>query len=167
MSPRWTVSLAAVVFAALASVLAPSVQAGSPDDYTTGGGHRAAGGGKGTTFAFSAHNGPNGPSGEYTRSGSNGALRITAAITCLQVTGNHALFGGVIRHSNDPAFPAGTTVALAVEDNGNPVGGVSPDRVSFTDFTMAAPPLDCSDELFLFALLQPVADGNVLVHDAP
>jgi hypothetical protein len=167
MSRRRTVSLAVVVFAALASVLAPSVRAGGPYDYTTGGGHRATGGTKGATFAFSAHNGPGGPSGEYTRSGSNGSIRITAAITCLQVTGNRALLGGVIRRSNDPSFPAGTTVALAVEDNGNPAGGVSPDRVSFTDFTGAPPPINCSDEAFLFALLQPVADGNVGVYDAP
>src|SRR4051794_26628388 len=81
MSRRRTVSMAVVVLAALASGLAPSVRAGSSYDYTTGGGHRDSGGLKGPTFAFSAHNGPQGPSGEYTRSGSNGSLRFTADIT--------------------------------------------------------------------------------------
>ena len=75
------------------------------------GGEFAAGGGQavsltpGTTFlvfAFSAHNGPQGPSGHVTLEWPESGEQILAKVTCLEVTGNTATITAEINKHENP-----------------------------------------------------------------
>src|SRR5438128_2341829 len=114
-----------VVVAALAAV-GVGYAATSPDglprhDSVFGGGHFAFGTGR--SFSLTASEG--------TGTLNYGVARIRAEITCLTVTGNTAVVGGVIRDSTDESF-VGDPVLMYFVDNGPPnrtdVGGdtVSP-----------------------------------------
>jgi hypothetical protein len=84
-------------------------------------------------------------------------------ITCLQVVGNRASFGGSVRKSSDPVFNDEFDVAFfTVFDNGEPGGGN--DTISEVFFDNVLEPSACQ---FLGAddLPQiPIETGNVLVR---
>jgi hypothetical protein len=156
---------------ALFIVALPSIAAGaSPNDSATGSGRVADIFGTNADFSFSAHSGPAGEDAEgnlnlrstvgYTEQ--NG----TASVTCLLVDGNQAIMIGEWK-SDDPAdWPFGPDFpfsVLIVEDNGQP-SGETPDRGIAFGITGFA---DCA---FWLAIaggdVQPLEQGNVVVHDA-
>jgi hypothetical protein len=120
-------------------------------------------------IAFSATNGPSGTTGEFTShrqlapgSGPAPVFSFTGDVTCLRVDGNRAVIGGVIRHSFF-AENEGKQFFVAVEDNGNPASGASPDRVSAYGLGDDVAGLTCDDVTDLYATLAPVESGNIRV----
>jgi hypothetical protein len=149
--------------------------AGGPYDSVTGAGWRGPPFPSGATilrhFEVSAHDGPDGVTGQFSEewahpnSLSGNAANLRGDVKCLVVTGNEAVVGGVITSSDDPAG-VGTGFAIGFRDNVSP----TPDEVTLTDlellpFQTAA---DCAAASFLlFALsVEPFARGNVVVYGA-
>jgi hypothetical protein len=140
-------------------------------DQATGSGERPAAGGFGPrSVAFSAHNGPNGPSGHIRFHGGGPAPEFndsSSHVTCLLVDGNRAVIGGVMDRAAIEER-VGWTVMFAVEDNGNPSGAI-PDRlsVSLVDPAEVLDPEDCTAGTALYTTLVPITSGNFEVDDAP
>jgi hypothetical protein len=117
--------------------------------------------------AFSAHNGPDGITGEFTSirplpGGPGAGVTFTGEVTCLRIDGNRAVIGGIIRHS-PLAAEEGTMFFAAVEDNGDPASGAPPDRVSAYDTGVPIGLETCSSATGLYTTLAPVTSGNVTV----
>lgn len=170
--------LQALLAVAAASAVALLAAAGGASDARSSGGpyQSAVGGAERTAdafaerhVAFSAHNGPNGTSGEFTShrqlapgAGPGPVVTFTGNVTCLRIDGNRAVIGGIIRHSLFAANE-GTMFFAAVEDNGNPASGAPPDRVSA--YFVGVPPgvETCDSATSLYGSLAPVESGNVQV----
>jgi hypothetical protein len=117
-----------------------------------------------THFAVSAKDGPQGIFGTYrSQNPDNAALNFTGDVTCLNISGDHALVGGIVTRGGDLG-QAGTGFAVGFIDNPSPI----PDTVTLTDIFIPVP-VDCQEEAFLFtdAPVLPFVRGNVEVNDAP
>jgi hypothetical protein len=167
----------ALMAAVAAAAFTPLAGASGSYDYVVGGGERATQSGETLNhFAVSAHDGPNGVTGNYhVEAAGPGASSFDVDVKCTYMDGNQALIGGVITHQVNRPGLDGVGFAVAFQDNGNPAGGGTPDRVSFNDFFLEpgrTPPMtqaDCAAEaatVFLDAF-QPMAAGDVEVFDAP
>jgi hypothetical protein len=84
-------------------------------------------------------------------------------ITCLQVVGNRASFGGTVRKSSDPAFNDEFDAAFfTVYDNGEPGTGV--DTISSVFFDNVVGPETCQFIGPNDFLQMPIEAGNVQVR---
>jgi hypothetical protein len=166
----------ALIAAVAAAAFSPLAGASGSYDYVVGGGERATQSGETVNhFAVSAHDGPNGVSGNYHVERAGGGSSFDVDVKCTYVAGNRALIGGVITHEVNRPGLDGVGFAVAFEDNGQPQDGITPDHVSFFDFFVEpgrTPPMtqaDCAAEAAtgLLDTFQPMAAGNVEVFDAP
>jgi hypothetical protein len=113
------------------------------------------------TYSFSAIQGPNGVSGQMTLDSRGQNVNLQGDVTCLTITGNEAIIGGIITHvtpNSDPSWFSlvGTQFVLRVVDNGE--GANDPiDLVS--DVINGA---DCS--LGPILPLVPIEAGNINVN---
>jgi hypothetical protein len=82
---------------------------------------------------------------------------IRGTVTCLNVNGNRAVFGGVVEQSRLPTVPEGRGVLIEVQDNGEPNEA---DRAD--GFILFVPPTSCPVSVFTNLTSQ----GNFVVHDA-
>ena len=144
---------------ALAGVLAltlTSTAAASPGDQLTGGGISSFP--NGTSFGFTAHDGPQGASGHATFK--NKAVAPPQAdrkghVICLNVSGNRAVFA-----VEDPdERPGGGTLIkqFYVEDNGTGGAKAPKDELTETDYDGCA---NANDRQAL-----PITHGNIEVRD--
>ena len=133
----------------LAALAVAHLAAASPGDSTHGHGTFTAGGSVTTYFVFDAKETGSGVTGRARFFDSGIDLDIT--VTCLTVSGNTAILGGV--DSDDGT----TTYAFKVTDNG---GGATADRITLPQVNQT-----CStfSTLSSFAL----TSGDVEVHDLP
>lgn len=118
-------------------------------------------------FAFSVHSGPQGeePKGQVhfhdnTTKDGTPKRRFQGDVTCLRVSGNRATF--VVDFSKLKNRSGDGTV-VTVEDNGNPAGQASLDRIGLSDFN-GQPPL-CPDPA-LSPANGVVTRGDIDVRDA-
>jgi hypothetical protein len=146
-----------VAACALALTLACAAPAGavSPYDFAAGGGRTAAG----DQFGFSAHDGPNGPSGYVTYS--TATLAVSGVVTCVNAGGGRlAAIGIVIENSSDPVL-VGQGFLLYVEDR-DAVDSAAPDRIAYA-FGDAIDARRCA----MRRPTQSVVQGNIVVEDSP
>ena len=80
-------------------------------------------------------------------------------ITCLNVVGNTATFGGTVKRTNDPGLE-GATVFFVVQDNGEP--GKGTDKISFALFSGVNDPSQCAQ----VTLADVEANGGFLTIDS-
>ena len=159
----------ATVVAAALTPLAGAV--GSP--HVVGAGTRADASGQGINhFAVQVSEGENGVSGVFNLHGDgNPSATFRVDVKCDYIAGNVAVIGGVILVAPDPTF-IGHGYAVGFEDNGDPQGGATPDRVTNHDFFVEpgrTPPLtqaDCAAEAASGNLSDwhPMASGNLQIH---
>lgn len=147
-----------LLLAASGLALAAPVQAANSYEVVTGGGITSFM--TGTSFGFTAHNGPHGPSGHATLKNKNLAPELQERkghVYCLRVEGNRAIFG--IEDRNDD----GTTTRrqFFVEDNGNPSKGQSVDRIGGAD----DPNCEADPRTYTPTGLV-ISNGNIQVRDA-
>jgi hypothetical protein len=95
----------------------------------------------------------------------HGPYRLHVDITCMHVVGNIAVFGGTVRHTNDPGLV--DAVFFSVQDNGEPGEGV--DRISRVFFwdddpTTTGDPQACLLTGPLDFPLEPIDKGNIQVR---
>lgn len=107
---------------------------------------------------WSAHDGPNGPSGavRLTFEGGVPSRDLRGKVTCVEVDGNIARVAAVL---SEP-FEGQTHVMLQIVDRGNPVNGMSFDQ-DFVGFTNSPPPT-CFDAGVWFGGR---TTGNAIVRD--
>ena len=149
---RTTVAAGAI---ALALVCAAPAAAESPYDFAAGGGETAAG----DQFAFSAHDGPTGPSGYVTYS--TATFDVSGAVTCINAGGGRlATIGIVVENSSDPAL-VGQGFLLYVEDR-DAVDSAAPDRISYAFGDRLA-----ARRCALRRPTETVVLGNIVVEDSP
>ena len=149
----------------IGAVVVPGVSIGSsggPYDSVSGSGWRgtvAHPTAPVTHLAVSAHDGPQGVSGTFVSiNPANALLNFDGDVTCLLVSGNQAIVGGV----ETTGALAGTGFAVGFIDNPSP----TPDQATFSDVGLGTP-VDCAAEAFLFTLETfDLARGNVTVNDA-
>jgi hypothetical protein len=112
---------------------------------------------------FAAQSGPNGEDahGEFTFMVLDrfGFPDTTIDVTCLVVFGNTAMIGGIVRQGTGVA--PGEGFLIPVQDNGDPINGISPDLIGPQAFPPA--PLPCPP--FPTQPLFPLEEGNIVVHD--
>jgi hypothetical protein len=141
---------------ALAATLAltlTSTAAASPGDQVTGGGISSFG----TTFGFTAHDGPNGPSGHATFKNKSQAppqADRKGHVICLTVDGNRAVFA--VEEFNEATQTTGIK-QFFVEDNGT--GGSSSPKDQLTETIYDG--CDDADDRTAF----PITNGNIEVRD--
>jgi hypothetical protein len=162
----------ATVVAAALTPLAGAV--GSPQ--VVGAGARADDSGQGINhFAVQVSERESGVSGFFTfHPDSDPSATFRVDVKCDYIAGNVAVIGGVILDAGDPTF-IGHGYAVGFEDNGDPQGGATPDRVTNHDVFVEpgrTPPLtqaDCATEAASGNLpnWHPMASGNVQINDAP
>jgi hypothetical protein len=114
-------------------------------------------------FEVSGQNGPGGVSGSFTsHNPTNALLDFRGDVTCLLVSGDHALVGGVTT-AGGAAGQIGTGFAIGFVDTASP----APDLVTFSDVALGMP-VDCvAEAAVLFGLPTfTVLRGNVAVNDA-
>ena len=114
-------------------------------------------------FILSAHNGPQGPNGQYTATYGKGKSSIgyKGTVTCINVVGNNAKVGILITESTHPEAVVGTYEILRVTDYGLPSDDGQRDALSPGVFTST--PADCSTPV---ADTSPTYSGNFTVNDA-
>jgi hypothetical protein len=117
------------------------------------------------TFGFSAVQGSDGSAtGQMEIQARQFGNTIHIDVNCLNVVGNVALISGTITQHTDPA-EIGTTVGLAVEDNGEGGANAPPDR---TTLLFGFPPGTPACMLFGPAdaapFLMPIEGGNIEVR---
>ena len=140
---------------ALALACAAPAGAESPYDFAAGGGGPAAG----DQFGFSAHDGPNGPSGYVTYR--TATFDVSGAVTCINAGGGRlAAIGIVVENSTDPAL-VGQGFLLSVEDR-DAVDSAAPDRVGYA-FVERPDTRRCP----IRRPAEVVVQGNVVVEDSP
>jgi hypothetical protein len=144
-----------VLLAVIAACAYPAgATADSPYDYVTGGGwvvqYNCC---VDAHFAFTAHNGPSGVTGQmqlrydYSRYPVNEGFpneELTADVVCLTVLGNKAVLSGLITRAVNPAFgdEEGDYLTFTITDNGQP-GSLVPDEFEALNGSLgpcAAPP---------------------------
>lgn len=146
----------AITLASAGSALAVEGD-GSPYDFASGGGQTAAG----EQFGFTAHDGPNGPSGYVTYQ--TAAFDIGGAVTCINAgAGRLATIGILIERSSDPTL-VGQGFLLYVED-GDAVDAARPDRITYALVDRSATRRCTARRLTPF---QTVVSGNIVVEDSP
>jgi hypothetical protein len=90
-----------------------------------------------------------------------GRVQFSGDVTCLNVTGNHAVISGVITKTTDNSFaPVGAGVIGEGNDNGE--GNDPPDELHA--IVTVAPSPDCSTSPGFTPT--PIDRGNYVVHDA-
>ena len=149
--------------------------ADSPKDFAVGG--VQVGGCYTATIGFSAHSQADGsaPYGSIAETIPEGQCidpgHYKAKVTCLVVSGNTATFTGQIQEASGFYGPNGGAgcgpngcnwVQLSVQDNGNPVLGVSPDAIGGAAIFSPTNP-GCVFQGFQAT----PKNGNIVVHDAP
>lgn len=157
---KYPVRLRALLTGALLGTLAlipVVVNAQSSQDFVTGGGHHSF---PDTQFTISAHNGPQGPKGNFSFK-TAGEARIRAEVVCLTVTGNRAVATGVYTDEDG----AEQFVVMEAVDNGEP-GQTPPDRLRFS-FAPVIVEDPQNPGCFLPPSLNPVpvTEGNIVVRD--
>jgi hypothetical protein len=164
--------LLAVTTTVVAVALTPLAGAvGSPQ--VVGAGTRANDSGQGINhFAVQVSEGVNGVSGVFVVHGdADPSATFRIDVKCDYIAGNVAVIGGVIVDAGDPTL-IGHGYAVGFEDNGDPQGGATPDRVTNHDFFVEpgrTPPVtqaDCAAEATSGNLSDwhPMASGNVQIH---
>jgi hypothetical protein len=161
---RWASIVTAGALAALPA-LASADPNNPPHDQVVGHGILASA--SENHFAFSVHSDPQGgnPKGQVhffdnTTKDGTPARRFQGGITCLRVSGNRATF--VVDFSKLKNRSGDGTV-ITVEDNGNPPGQASLDRIGLSDFNGQPPP--CPDPT-LSPANGVVTQGDIDVRDA-
>ena len=153
--------MALVVLGGLGGTLS-SISAAGPKSFAVGGGEQVSGGIT-KHFSFSAHNGPNGPSGYavFTQDDPTlvfGNFTLQGHVACVSVSGNNATIGVAIEKGTGTAVGQ-QGIFIVVTDNGNGGSG-GPDSltnsgyVSAGDVTVCPPPFDAAT---------PVTSGNINV----
>jgi hypothetical protein len=141
----------------------PAIADGQAEDRAYGSGDYA--GAPGYSIAFDVRSDPSGASASgRLEQFFCGQLFIRADITCLAVNGSDANMSGVI--TGGAAFPLGGPVYFRTRDGGT--GGV--DEISATyspPAPVAVPPGTCVPQILLDLGLYQVANGSVVVIDAP
>jgi hypothetical protein len=151
------VAAAGAVAMTLASAGSALAADGSPYDFASGGGQTAAG----EQFGFTAHDGPNGPSGYLTYQ--TATFDIGGAVTCINAAaGRLATIGILIERSSDPTL-VGQGFLLYVED-GDAVDATRPDRITYALVDRSATRRCTARRLTPF---QNVVSGNIVVEDSP
>jgi len=114
-------------------------------------------------FILSAHNGPQGPNGQYTATYGKGksAVGYKGTVTCVNVVGNLARVGIQITESSRSDVVVGSYEILRVTDYGNPSGDDQMDSLSPGVFTSV--PANCADP---YEDPTPTYAGNFTVNDA-
>ena len=164
--------LFAVTATVAAAALTPLAGAdGSPQ--AVGAGARADASGQGINhFAVQVSEGENGVSGVFNLHGDgNPSATFRVDVKCDYIAGNVAVIGGVIVAAGDPTL-IGHGYAVGFEDNGDPQGGATPDRVTNHDFFVEpgrTPPMtqaDCATEAASGNLpdWHQMASGNVHIQ---
>jgi hypothetical protein len=150
-------AIAAVAFMLTSAGSALAVEGdGSPYDFASGGGQTELG----DQFGFTAHDGPNGPSGYVTYQ--TATVNIGGAVTCLNAgAGRLATIGLVIQRSSDPTL-VGQGFLLYVED-GDAVDAERPDRITYAFVDRPATRRCTARRTTPF---QTVASGNIVVEDS-
>jgi len=126
--------LAAIAFAAVVGMFNTQAVAAPPgnsnNSFAVGGFSTAT-----DHVAFAAHRNPNNGSitGHVVREDNVTGSSSSGPVTCLFVSadGKSARIGWTVTNSNDPMVCVGTTRQFDVTDNGEPVGGMPPDK--YTD----------------------------------
>lgn len=150
--------LALAVTSALLAYAVTGATAGGPKDSAVGGGKTFFG----THIGFSAHDGPNGPSGHVrTRNLEVPFGEFLGHVTCLVVDGNMATIGYRVEKT-ETGSTEGQGRLLFVVDNGNPKGGTPVDLARGGNTTT---PETCRDEV-PDGPLMPLSHGNINVKDA-
>ena len=140
---------------ALALAFVAPAGAESPYDFAVGGGQTESG----DNFGFSAHDGPNGPSGYVTYR--TATFDISGAVTCINAGGGRlAAIGIVVENSTDPAL-VGRGFLLSVEDR-DAVDSPAPDRISYA-FVDRPDTRRCP----IRRPTERVIQGDVVVEDSP
>jgi len=157
---------AMVVAMALPALAGASHSAGGPEkDFVVGGGEIGDPGLE-NHFAYNAQSGPNGEDADgrahYVDPGDR---KFQGDVKCLRVEGNQASF--VIEFTQGTKGQGAFEGALIyAEDNGNPQGGVSPDRQQNSRLTQAQLDAELAD-----GCPEPIVprrqlnSGNIVVHD--
>ena len=83
---------------------------------------------------------------------------LRGRVVCLSVEGNRAMVAGIVESSNSAAYPAGTTVRLAITDNGEPGAGRDTQVGFLGGDGQATCALEPVPEL-------PLIEGNFVVRD--
>jgi hypothetical protein len=179
-SPRGMLVLAATVAVALAGGVAFGAGGSPKADFVVGGGEISGCISldpcplPNVPFAVDAYSNKKGTNahGTYTQVG---AIE-RGQVTCVNVDGNTASVGGIIKKSSLPLVHPGEHFVIYFVDNGPPVNGVSPDLTSRPDLNPEAndPPLEtlppdfpnsCPSPVSPFGYT-PVKSGDVIVQDA-
>ena len=137
--------------------------AAGPKSFAVGGGEQVA---AGITkhFAFSAHSGPNGPSGYAVFSQEDptlvfGDFRLQGHVACVSVSGNNASIGVAIEKGEGTA-EGQQGIFIVVTDNGNGSSGV-PDSLTNSGYVSAADVTVCPPP---FNATTPITSGNINVQ---
>lgn len=155
-------TLLAVALVALGALNStPTVTAGSGPS-ANGSGILTLPDGRKRQFSFNARQNADGTvTGHAVIHNPNFDFRSHIDVTCLQVVGNRASLGGVVRSTNDPAFD-GQSGFFTVYDNGEP--GKGRDTISLVFFDAQVGPEACQ---FIGANdfdQMPIDSGNVQVR---
>ncbi len=168
---RWfTIVLAAAVMTVATPAVSPALLFDDGHDWATGGGQRIS-----FRFTFEARSEEPGtePKGRFTFTVPE-QIHATGSVTCFRADGNRAVIGGQLEEgwAADETLgpPEDEGFLFWVEDNGPPVDGQSPDRMTpvivfgnlpGADFPFVCPPpIPPVDVLF-----RTLNKGNITVHD--
>jgi len=111
-------------------------------------------------FNIAAHGSPIAAKG-HVRFNSATFVEARGEVDCLLVSGNQAGIAGTFDDPPDEQFPY---FVVAVEDNGEPSGGASPDRAVLSQ-SDHPPGADCGLSTVEFATT--IRQGNIVVKDRP
>jgi hypothetical protein len=164
--------LAALLFAPGAGLANhdPSASPSPKHDFAVGGGQFLL---TPQNFGFAAQSGPNGEDARGHHTTRYTVLDDTFAgdVTCLTVTGNTAVYGGVVTNAGIIFAPEGSGFLIEVIDNGEPVNGQPVDLIggiAGPSAGLVLPPTQCPAHLPAFATPPFLTEsGNITVHDAP
>jgi hypothetical protein len=160
LRPRCLLAVLAATVVASGSLAATAGASGQP--FVAGGGKQLHNGIGPGSFAFgiSAHGVGADATGTVTSASPSEGFPLQIRVSCLMVFGNDAIVTGRVTMPRDLA---GMVVVYEAVDNGNPVGGASPDlfRGSFEPFIC---PVDETGACFAPVLAPvPIIRGNIIV----
>jgi hypothetical protein len=159
---RIVVTVLAVVVLGVFAGMYSSVSAAVSKSFSVGGGEQVAGGIT-KHFAFSAHNGPNGPSGHavFTQDDPTlafGDFTLSGHVACVSVVGNDATIGVAIEQATGTAVGQ-QGIFIVVSDHGNG-SSAAPDTLTNSGYVSAADLAVCPPP---FEAGTPVTSGNINV----
>jgi hypothetical protein len=121
------------------------------------------------TFAFTAKNRSDGTTqGQFQLNNRTEGpfFKEHGVVTCLEVEGNQAWVGGVVTHTDNPAFVAPYSRVWRVIDNGEGSSNQTDMITLAQSFGLEGTEQVCKTKPeLLLAFLQPIEDGNIQVTD--